>query len=227
MIDKDAMYDSIRKEILDQKKCQFQLFAAAITLTAAILAYGAAAKVGPLVYTAPLLMNLLSLMIILDKAVSIQRMVGYLQLMEREELRDTTWMWEYHLNLFRAAPLTSEGSESYRKHGYVLKVAMMLLVLNVIASILYFAGPEAVTLRKSRDFVSVIEFYGFVHALVTVVNLLGFMLAIRRWRQLVNGPYTSKAIRCRWQKVLASSGVREAGSSAAMGLTELGAPANH
>jgi hypothetical protein len=85
-IDSTAMYSSVRQEILDQKKCQFQLFAASATLTAAVLAYAGRADATPLVYVAPMLLNVLSLTIILDKAISIQRMVGYLQLMESKRI---------------------------------------------------------------------------------------------------------------------------------------------
>ncbi len=100
----------MRQEILDQKKCQFQLFGAALTLTAAVLAYAPTARSGPVVYIAPVVMNVLALTIILDKAVSIQRMVGYLQLMESEGSR-FLWIWEYDLNLFRETSPKAVGSD--------------------------------------------------------------------------------------------------------------------
>lgn len=81
----ETIYGSIRQEVLDQKKCQFQMFGSAITVTAAILAYASSMRAGPIVYVVPVLMNVLALTIVLDKAVSIQRMVGYLQLMESQE----------------------------------------------------------------------------------------------------------------------------------------------
>ena len=102
MVDQDiikgeAIYRSVREEILDQKRCQFQIFGAALTLSAAVLAYSASPNVSQFVCAAPMLMNVLTLTIILDKAVSIQRMVGYLQLMESILAPSRGWMWEYHL----------------------------------------------------------------------------------------------------------------------------------
>ena len=94
-IDPLEIYKTIRQEILDQKKCQFHLFSISITVTSGILAYASTTKVGPIIYVAPIVMNILALTIIIDKALSIQRMVGYLQLME-SETRKIKWMWEYH-----------------------------------------------------------------------------------------------------------------------------------
>ncbi len=67
-IDPATMYSSVRQEILDQKKCQFQLFCACISVSAAALAYAGAARASPAVYIAPMLLNVLGLTIILDKA---------------------------------------------------------------------------------------------------------------------------------------------------------------
>lgn len=76
MIDSTVIYNSIRQEIMDVKKCQFNLFGISITLTAAILAYAVASKVGPLIYIAPILMNVLCLTIILDKAYNVSEFYG-------------------------------------------------------------------------------------------------------------------------------------------------------
>jgi hypothetical protein len=157
-IDPSVMYKSVRDEILEQKKCQFNLFAASVTVNAAVLAYSAASKVGPLVYLAPIVLNILAVTIILDKAGSIQRMVGYLQLMENPSNK-FLWMWEFHLRRYRAAPGRSEGFEGFRRHSYVVTVASMLLVLNLLCAALYFRGPircqanveeESVVLACSR-----------------------------------------------------------------------------
>jgi len=201
VIDTNIIYESIRHEIVDQKKCQFQLFSTALTLTAAILAYGASTKVGPLVYVAPIIMNTLALNIILEKATSIQRMVGYLQIMEQTE-SDAHWMWEYHLRHFRECPGKSCGSETHRKHAYVRNVALMLLMLNAVSSGLYFWGPEAITLRASKDFASVSQFYGGVHVIVIALNFVGIFVAGRRLFQLIFGQFTAKAIQERWATVI-------------------------
>lgn len=199
-----VIYDSVRQEILDQKKCQFQIFGAALTITAAVLAYAGSAKVGPLVYVAPVLMNVLALTIILEKAISIQRMVGYLQLMEQyTSVRQ--WMWEYHLNQFREEPGTSEGPESYRKHKYIRNVALMLVILSLVPTLLCILGPNAIELRQSPSYEGLREVYGAIYALLILLNLYGVGIAFRRWKQLVQGEYTSKAIRARWLRVINKS----------------------
>lgn len=194
------IYSSVRQEILDQKKCQFQIFSAALTLTAAVLAYAGSARAGPLVYIAPVLMNVLALTIILEKAVSIQRMVGYLQLMEQDALKGP-WMWEYHLNIFREEPPRVCGSESHRKHTYIRNVALMLLILSIVSSALCVWGPSAIELRQTPTYQSVREVYGAIYLLLGLLNTYGIWLAIHRWRQLVHGGYTTKAIADRWQRV--------------------------
>lgn len=200
-INPEIIYSSVRQEILDQKKCQFQMFGAAITVTAAILAYASSMKAGPLVYVVPVLLNVLALTIILDKAVSIQRMVGYLQLVE-SEFSKRCWMWEYHLNLFREIPGKNIGSDAQRKHTYIRNIALMLLTLNLVSSALYFFGPEAIDLRKDPNYQNLRELYGAIHLLVIFFNVLGFVVVARRWWQLVHGEYTSRSIRARWLEVL-------------------------
>jgi len=81
-VDPQFIYKTIREEVIDQKRCQFQLLSLSVTLTAGVLAYGTKADVAPLVFLAPLVMNVVAIVIILDKAVSVQRKVGYLHMME-------------------------------------------------------------------------------------------------------------------------------------------------
>jgi len=201
VIGPELIYGSVRQEILDQKKCQFQLFGAALTLTAAVLAYAPSAKAGPVVYIAPVVMNVLALTIILDKATSVQRMVGYLQLMESEGSR-YQWMWEYDLNLFREESPKPVGSESYRRHTYIRTVALMLLILSAGSSGLYGFGPEALALRQTPEFGPLREVYGAIHLLVLILNGWGWYISVRRWLQLVHGKFTSGAIRERWLLVI-------------------------
>ena len=201
MITPETMYNSVRQEVLDQKKCQFQLFGACVTLTAAILAYAATSAVSPSVYVAPILINALGCTIILDKAISIQRMVGYLQLMERKPGM-CTWMWEYHLSKFRSLPGKSQGLEGFRRHKYVLTVASMLMTMNVLCAALYYWGPSAKALRTSEDFAQVAEFYGAVNLVVALFVLGGVGVTIGRWCQLMFGKSTGKAIGSRWVEAI-------------------------
>lgn len=204
MIDPKTLYTSVRQEILDQKKCQFNLFGASVTLTAAILAYGAATTVGPLVYVAPILLNVLAATMILDKAISIQRMVGYLQLME-SQFEDYTWMWEYHLSLFRKQPKLSAGIEGFRRHSYVITVATVLLVINVLCALLYGFGPAAIALRSSSTWSQVSRFYGSVDIVTISLVLFSFAITFYRWGQLMFGPYTGEAVRKRWLNAIEHS----------------------
>ena len=131
-------------------------------------------------YVVPVLINVLALTIILDKALSIQRMVGYLQLME-SGYSSRRWMWEYHLDLFREIPSKSVGSDAQRKHTYIRNIALMLLTLNLVGSALYFFGPEAVAMRQEPSYQSLREIYGAIHLIVIVFNVLGAIVAGRRW----------------------------------------------
>jgi hypothetical protein len=72
-MDPKFVYGTIRQEILDQKRCQFQIFSMTVAGTALILAYAAGSHAMSLAYLAPLVMNDLSLIIILEKSISVQR----------------------------------------------------------------------------------------------------------------------------------------------------------
>lgn len=200
-IDPELTYESVRKEILDQKKCQFQIFSAALTLTAAVLAYAATTKVGPIIYLAPVVMNVLALTMIFDKAISIHRMVGYLQIMESDN-QPRRWMWEYHLNCFRETPGISMGMENFRKHTYIRNVALMLLLLTVGSTLLFFFGPEAVSFRQTSEYENMRGFYGALSAFAVTMTAVGMGIAGLRISQLVFGKYTTKAIYERWIRVL-------------------------
>ena len=196
-IEAQAIYSSIRQEILDQKGCQFRMIATALTFNAAVLAYANNASVGPLVYIAPIVMNVFALAIILDKALSIQRMVGYLQLMESDHT-PRQWMWEYHLNQFRGISVTNGKSDSHRHHTYVRNVALMLFFLTVLSAALYFLGPEMQELRGQPTYSSVAEIYRVVGACIGMVVGFAITLIVGRWWQLVFGAYSSDSIRQRW-----------------------------
>ena len=196
------IYGSVRQEILDQKRCQFQMFTTAVTVNAAVLAYAAeASSVGPFVYVAPVVMNVFALAMILDKALSIQRMVGYLQKMEKFG-GESGWMWEYHLGKFRKVQLGDLGKpDSHRQHKYVRNVTLMLLLLSAFSIVLYRWGPEMAALRASSTWPAVAESYGAIFA--TLVATFGAMLVLagRRWHQLIWGDYSSDSVRKRWEKV--------------------------
>jgi hypothetical protein len=198
----EVVYRSVRQEILDQKRCQFQILSAALTFSAAVLAYAASLHVSPFVYVAPMLMNVLTLTIILDKAVSIQRMVGYLQLMESYPEPHRGWMWEYHLNIFRELPGEPAGTEKHRKHTYIRNVSLILIMLNFVSLALYFWGPEAAALRSTPAYPNFARFLGSVDTAVIGLTLFGTYFAATRIRQLVRGVMTSSAVRKKWISVL-------------------------
>lgn len=188
------VYGSIRQEILDQKKCQFQLFSTAVTVTAAILAYGAASQVGPLLYVAPIVLNLLALVIILDKAISIQRKVGYLQLME-QGYDERPWRWETRLDLFRShervksKPLPGEC----RKHSYVTTIALMLTILNLLCAGLYWCAPKAANLAKQMIWLDVVVF---------ILLIAGPCWGYFKRSSLVHGANSTGEIKNKWKQVI-------------------------
>ena len=68
----DIIYNSVRQEILEQKKCQFQMLRVALTFSAGIFAFSGTKDISPVFFMAPVVMNILALSIILDKATSIR-----------------------------------------------------------------------------------------------------------------------------------------------------------
>jgi hypothetical protein len=196
----ESIYATIRQEILDQKRCQFQIFSLAVTGTALILAYAAATSGSPLVYLAPIVMNDFALIMILDKAVSVQRKVGFLQMME-QHWDDYHWMWETQLDSFRGkVPLRPRvGGDPARKHSYVTSVGMMLIGLNVLAALL----ATAATIARSRGILWPFSATTWTLLTVGTVLLVGglFFLVIRR-RQLISGRHSGPAIHETWLIVL-------------------------
>lgn len=199
-IPSELIYPSVREEILEQKKCQFQLVAAAITITVAVLAFATKDGVGPAIYVAPILMNMLSMMIVLNKSMSIQRMVGYLQLMESDK-SNRRWMWEYHLNIYREQSAIPQGPEPSRKHTYVLSVSTMLISVSVLCAALYFWGPSGMKIRQSPSSEST-PFYWAMATVVVGLLVTSVACAAKAWLQLVLWSYTSTAIRTRWEDVI-------------------------
>ncbi|MGR3175415.1 MAG: hypothetical protein ACUZ8N_12570 [Candidatus Scalindua sp.] len=199
MINKEIIYKTIREEILDQKKCQFQLISITATVTAAVLAYAAATKVGPLVYIAPMIMNVLSLVIILEKAITIQRKVGYLAMMEKYGSIDE-WKWETNLEEYRAAPAQKcdiKISEK-RKHKYVTHVSAMLVSLNAFCTALYFFGP--VSIKPENEVIA--RALGWVDLVVVGLLLAGIVLVYMKRNSLVAGVNSSSAVLAKWESII-------------------------
>lgn len=213
-IETKIVYSSVRAEILEQKKCQLQVVGGCITLSTAALALASNPKTSPLVCIPVMLLNVLCLAIVLDKATSIQRMVGYLQLMESENR--ARWMWEYHLNIFRAL-VSPKGcdADAPRKHKYARNIALMLGVLNLFAVALFFFGPGAIEFKKSDEYFRDERTQWALGLIVAAVNLAGFVIAVRRRHQLVRGDHTSAAIRARWLQALADADAKLAPSAVA------------
>jgi uncharacterized membrane protein YbhN (UPF0104 family) len=193
------VYQTIREEIIDQKHCQFQLLSLAVTVTAGVIAYGTRATAAPPVYLAPLVMNVLAIVIILDKAVSIQRKVGYLQLME-EGWGKCIWMWERQLDEFRKAvpERTGVAGDPPRKHSYVTTVGWMLVLLNSICVFLYVAAPGAWEWHVDNfPWLSLMS-----AAMVMALSLFGAIAFFVRRSDLVAGRHSGPQIRKTWEGVL-------------------------
>jgi hypothetical protein len=203
-IDPQFVYQTIREEILDQKRCQFQLLSLSVTVTAAIVAYGTGATAAAPVYLAALVMNAVASVIIFDKAISIQRKVGYLQLME-EDLQKYDWKWESQLDEFRKA-LHSSGSVSGgassedppRKHSYVTTVGWMLLILNAVCVLLFIAAPGAWKWHV-ENFPWLSLGSGGIVLTVFVAGATAFRI---KRSQLIGGQHSGPQIRSTWTRVL-------------------------
>jgi len=198
--DPKAVYATIRSEILDQKKCQFQIFSLAVTATALILAYAAGSKAIPVIYLAPMVMNTLVMIIIFDKAISIQRKVGYLQIMERN-WETYIWMWETQLDRFRAEVPLAGKADPARKHGFVTTVGAMLMGLNLLAA---WLGVMATAAEAEADKVSFLSQQTWPFLFIGAGLLLwGVQWLLYQRYQLIRGRHSGPAIRETWQKALA------------------------
>ena len=196
----ELTYKTIREEILDQKKCQFQLFSIAVTVTSAILAYSAVTKVGPHVYIAPMLLLELGLIVILDKAITIQRKAGYLKMIEHDQDSED-WKWEAHLDEYRAHPEVSyevSKSDEARKHAYVTGVGTMLVLLATFCAGLYFFGPIKFDATINTD----VRAHGWTDAVVVFVWLSMVFLGVSKRKSLVSGVNCSSAIQAKWESIL-------------------------
>jgi hypothetical protein len=200
-VDSQFIYRTIREEILDQKRCQFQLLSLAVTVTAAVVAYGTAVTAAAPVYLAPMVMNAMAIVIIFDKAVSIQRKVGYLQLME-EQLGQYNWMWERQLDDFRkAVPERSAfPGDPSRKHSYVKTVGWMLLFLNAICGLLFACAPGAWRWHVD-NFPWLSLGCSFIAAAVFIAGAVSFFVKLSR---LVGGRHSGPQIRKTWETALAN-----------------------
>jgi len=196
-MDRDLIYATIRQEILEQKRCQFQVFTAAIALTSGILAFAAMSESSSLVFVAPIVLNTLAMLILLNKAISIQRKVGYLQLIEGDPATKE-WSWETDLDTFRTASVSGTSADEARKHSYITMVGLMLLFLNVFCLLLYFFGPGvpiAETVIQGRLF-------GWMDSFCILV--FGGGIALGWWwrSSLVSGDNTTAAIKAKWLQVI-------------------------
>jgi hypothetical protein len=78
----------------------------------------------------------------LDKAISVQRKVGYLQMME-QFYDQYVWRWETQLDEFRAeVPLRPKAGDPARKHSYITSVGPMFVGLNVLSFILLWIAKS-------------------------------------------------------------------------------------
>jgi hypothetical protein len=190
----ELVYSTIRDEILEQKKCQFQLFSVSVAVTSAILAYAAGAHLGRLVYIAPMLINVISLWMVLEKAISVQRKVGYLQLIEQTtDYRDREWSWETDLDRFREKQLPSKDVREAGKHKYVLQVSLLLLFLNGFCAALFFFGPDS----RSNTVAD-----GWINEFCLLVLVAGVVLATVQWCSLAYGKNSTPAILRTWKSVV-------------------------
>jgi len=170
-----------------------------VTVTAAVFAYGTATTAEPPIYLAPLVMNVLAIIIIFDKAVSIQRKVGYLQLME-EHLDKYVWMWERQLDDFRkeVPERPRVPGDPSRKHSYVTTVGLMLLILNAISFFLFIATPSAWKWHiQNFPWLSLLT-----SIMVLAIFICGIIVFLLKRSQLINGRHSGPQIRKIWERVL-------------------------
>ncbi|ARN72635.1 hypothetical protein [Oceanicoccus sagamiensis] len=196
---RDIIYQSIRDEIIDQKRCQFQLFSIALAVTSAVLAYAAATKVHSLVYITPMLLIELALIVIFDKAVTIQRKVGYLKKIEQNP-DISLWRWETDLDNYRghlAVNYQANLSGESRKHSYVTSVGVMMMVLALFCAGLFYFGPDGAALPLVDNRAA-----GWIDIFVLSVLLSTAYFFCSKRKSLVTGVNCSAAISAKWDMIL-------------------------
>ena len=190
-VSRDTVYESIRSEITDQKSCQFSVMKLAMTVNAAIIGTTAitsgGAVLGPNSVFAALVATCFAAWLVLEKAQSIQRNVGYLKLVEQFPNHPDIWRWEYSLSMYRVhVGNAMKGKGSERTHRYVTSVCMALLALLICT----------VSCSVAQS--------GLLWQHYTAAGAaLGFGFWIRSLRkELISGKKSPQAIDSAWRQVL-------------------------
>lgn len=185
------VYKTIRNEVIEQKKCQFQILTTAIAVTSAAWAYALGPSGNSIACLAPIPLCVCALILILDKAISIQRMVGYLQCLETNDPPRQMWSWERDLDDFRGEDRgqASGGARDKRKHSYVAVVSILLLTLSALCIALYLAIGD--------------NKHGPAPLFVSIIIIAGTIwYTLRQYGSLTTGKNSSTSIKDQWKKLL-------------------------
>jgi len=198
------------RKFLTKKKCQFQIFSVAVAITSVVLAYALRDHAQGFALLAPIVMNTLALAIIADKAISIQRKVGYVQVMEEGiPLNNsgnfpsvTPWKWESHLEKYRGS------GDVKRNHSYLSLIGTMLLVLNLFC--LGFLGiilSEGNLFGVLTEILSLLEpnKKNFTSAFAVLTFLFGLGFFLIKLCSLIHGKNNSTKIKEKWIEIINES----------------------
>lgn len=192
-MDNDMVYSVLRTEILDQRKCQFQMYTMAASITSASLVFAESSGLGFLAFLAPMIFNNASLMMVVIKELSVFRKVAYLQLLEQyPDARK--WKWETDLDSFRNDTGYDPGAKRSHNHTYPLMLCLFINLLNAVSAALYFfnSSSEVVTDRM----------HGFADGLCVFLIASGLYFTITNFWSLILGKNTTSAIVAKWRRIL-------------------------
>lgn len=195
-------HGSLREELRGLKNCQVTFVTFAVTTAGAVLGLGSGIQGLPkaIVYLAPLLVLLPTWLIFFDKATSINRIVGYVRIIEtvllQPERLKTFPGWENALAKYRGrqAELRPDTSNSRWNLRHMTKYhgIIFLTYLLLVSTCLWLAWPETGTTIAAWWLWEAL----FVCSIITVC------LNMRYLFQLSWGKYSSRATHQLWTKIL-------------------------
>lgn len=195
-MDRRTVYEALRAEILDQRKCQFQMYTIAAGIAPAALLFADESGMGGVIFLGPLVFNLAALMMVLQKEVSIFRKVGYLQVLETHP-KIQEWSWEMDIDAFRRNADQFAAQDTARHHTYAMMVCLFILMLSTGSGILYWFYP----FTHNAPPISVYA-RGIFDTITIILCAFSFGFTGHHLYRLVRGADTSSAIHRKWLEIL-------------------------
>ena len=139
-MERKTVYESLRRELLEQRRCQLQMYTLSAGVLPAALLFAEKANLGAFVFPACILFFIAALMMVFNKECSIFRKVGYLRILEENE-QIQQWRWESDIDAFRQDPARFQDTTKGSHHSYVIMISVFINMLIWISVVLYAIQP--------------------------------------------------------------------------------------